>query len=65
MTNASDNEDMSALRSCIVRTTWRSLSSRCAISWPASDSVITPVALPPAAMAASATTPMSPTEAPP
>ena len=65
MTNASDSSDISALRSCIVVTTWRSLNAECAISCPASDSVITPVARPPAASAASATTPISPTEAPP
>ncbi len=65
MTKASDSSDISALRSCMVLTTCRSLKVSWAISWPASDSVITPVARPPAASAASATTPIRPTEAPP
>ena len=65
MTKASDSSDISALRSCIVVTTWRSSSVVWAISCPASDSVITPVARPPPASAASATTPIRPTEAPP
>ncbi len=65
ITNASESSAMRALRSCMELTTCRWLKVSCAISWPASDSVMTPVARPPAASAASATTPMRPTEAPP
>ena len=65
MTKASAISAISALRSCIVETTNSSFSAEWAISCPARDSVMTPVARPPAARAASATTPISPTDAPP
>jgi len=65
MTKAAESSDISALRSCMVVTTCRSLKAEWAISCPANDSVMTPVARPPAAMTASATSPIKPTEAPP
>ena len=62
---ASDSSAISALRSCIVSTMCSSVSPACAISASTSRLGITPITFPPAASVASASTPISPTCAPP
>ena len=64
-TKASANAAMRALRSCIVSTTCSAVSPGWAISRATRLWGITPITSPPAASAASATAPISPTLAPP
>ncbi len=56
---------ISALRSCIVSTTTRSVTSRWPISRSSRARGMIPVTRPPAAIAASATAPIRPTAPPP
>ena len=62
---ASDSSAISALRSCIVPTSRRSVSPVWAISRSTSWRGMTPITSPPAASAPSATAPIRPTLAPP
>ena len=62
---ASASSDIRALRSCMDETTWSSVNPSWATSSANRSPGMTPTTSPPAARAASATAPMSPTEAPP